>query len=82
MMTLNELKLLGAELIAAGFLSVLLYGIIYQFIMRIENKARKSKRQQITRKTVKFDIYDFVMKDMKFDYIGQKQVYMNELKRM
>lgn len=82
MMTLQEWKNLAMmSFIVLTSMLIAAY-IIAGIIARIKNKAQKRAKKQITHKTVKIDLYDYLTAKMKQEYIGQKKVIFNELVRM
>ena len=82
MMSLQEWKNLAMiSFIVLATMLVVAY-IIAGIIERIKNKAQKRTRKQITHKTIKIDLYDYLTAKMKQEYIGQRKIIFNELIRM
>lgn len=51
-------------------------------ITKIKNKTPKRTKRQIIPLTANFDLYEYIIKNKKIEFIGQNKVYKNELKRM
>ena len=82
MMTLQEWKNLAMiSFITLATMLIVAY-IIASVVARIKNKTQKRVRKQITHKSVKIDLYDYLTANMKQEYIGQKKVIFNELMKM
>lgn len=82
MMSLNEWKELAKiSFIVLTTLLVVAY-IIASIVTRMKNKAQKRIRKQITHRAVKIDLCDYLMANMKQEYLGQKKVIFNELMKM
>lgn len=82
MMTLQEWKNLA--MICFIVFAVIIVGlyIILEIAARIKNKTQKRIRKQITHRAVKIDLCDYLMANMKQEYLGQKKVIFNELMKM
>lgn len=74
-------ELIGNYMILFLFALAMLY-LIHSIITRMQNKTKRMPRQQITHKYVKIDLCDYLMANMKQEYIGQKKVISNELMKM
>ena len=61
--------------------TILIY-VIAHIITRTKNKAQKIERQQIIPQTKYLDLFNYVVKDKKVEFIGQNKVYKNELNRI
>lgn len=75
-------KQLIMSLIMTFLLSLVAMYFMHEIIVRIKNKEQKRARQQITHKVIKIDLCDYLIANMKQDFIGQKKVIFNELVRM
>ena len=82
MMSLNEWKELAMYSFIILTIMLISAYIILTIVAKIKNKAQKKARKQITRKAVKFDLCDYLVRNMKQDYIGYSKVIRNELARM
>jgi predicted membrane protein len=82
MMSLNEWKELAMISFTVLTTMLIVAYIIAGIIARIKNKAQKRARKQITHKTAKIDLYDYLTAKMKQEYIGQRKIIFNELIRM
>lgn len=82
MMSLNEWKeLVKISFIILATMLIVAY-IIALIVARMKNKAQKETRKQITHREVKIDLCDYLMANMKQEYLGQKKVIFNELMKM
>lgn len=82
MMSLNEWKELAKiSFIVLATMLIAAY-IISLIVARMKNKAQKEARKQITHKAVKIDLCDYIMANMKQEYLGQKKAIFNELMKM
>lgn len=61
---------------------VILLVFICVIVTKMKNKTPKRTRQQITPHTINFDLYKFIIENKEVEFIGQNEVYKNELKRM
>jgi predicted membrane protein len=82
MMSLNEWKELAKISFIVLVAMLMVTYIIASIVTRIKNKAQKRERKQITRRTIKIDLCDYLMANMKQEYLGQKKVIFNELMKM
>ena len=53
-----------------------------QIIARIKNKKQKNIKKQITRKCIKIDLNEYIVANLKQEFIGQKRMFINELIKM
>lgn len=56
--------------------------IICVIVTKIKNKAKITNRKQVTRPTIQFDLYSFLMQDFNEEFIGKRKAYKNEIKRL
>lgn len=75
-------KQLIMSLIMTFLLSLMLMYFIHEIIVRIKNKTSKKLRRQITHKTIKIDLCEYLMANMKQEFIGQRKMILNQLVRM
>lgn len=61
--------------------TILVY-VVAHIIARMKNKPLKTKKQQITYPTLDFDVYEYITRNKKQEFIGQNKVYKNELNRI
>lgn len=61
--------------------TILIY-VIACIITRTKNKTQKIEKQQIIPQTKYLDLFNYVVKDKKVEFIGQNKVYKNELDRI
>lgn len=82
MMSLNEWKELAKISFIVLVAMLMVAYIIASVVTRIKNKAQKRARKQITHRVAKIDLCDYLMANMKQEYLGQKKVIFNELMKM
>ena len=82
MITLAEWKIIGITLIILFFMSAIAVGMLQEFFMKMKNKTQKRTRKQITHKVIKIDLCDYLMANMKQEFIGQRKMILNQLVRM
>lgn len=82
MMSLNEWKELAKISFIVLVVMLIVAYIIASVVARMKNKAQKRARKQITHRAVKIDLCDYLMANMKQEYLGQKKVIFNELMKM
>lgn len=82
MMSLNEWKELAKVCFIAFFAAIILEYIISEIIVKIKNKRHKRTGRHVTHRTAEIDLCEYLMANMKQEYIGQKKVIFNELIKM
>lgn len=82
MITLAEWKIIGITIIAIFFISAIVYGIISEIVVRMKNKTKKCKRQQIVHQTHKktFNPANFISNYNEFITENTKGMTLFEIK--
>lgn len=81
-MNIIGLKELIGNYMILFFIAIAILYFICSIVARMQNKAKRRVRQQITHKYVKIDLCEYLTAKMKQEYIGQKKVIFNELIKM
>lgn len=55
---------------------------IVLIVTKMKNKPKKRKRKQIICPNIKFDIYEYLMQNFEQEFLGQRKLIINELKKM
>lgn len=61
---------------------VIIFVSICVILTKMKNKARKTIKKQIIYLKTNLDLFEYIIKDKKIEFIGQNKMYKNELRRL